>query len=183
MSISSILNENPEKSKLKKIQLTSLAAGLAIYIVMAMLSMLSGTPTNRIIEGQISFSDAILKDIYWNTSDLGLYRIAQILDYGFMVGYGLFIFSTSLILARKFQKDSLMNKIGVNLAIGGIIAAFLDAFENIFILLTLQDPFGFPPLYAIFQSVFAGPKWIIIAIALLYDVFAYIYSKIHIKNE
>ncbi|GAH51502.1 unnamed protein product, partial [marine sediment metagenome] len=55
------------------------------------------------IESQLSFSGEIIKSHFntMNTVDINNYRIAEILDYGFMVSYGILIFSLALIIARK----------------------------------------------------------------------------------
>ncbi|MFO8018403.1 MAG: hypothetical protein R6U96_07195 [Promethearchaeia archaeon] len=50
--------------------------------------MLSGNPAN-LMESQLSFSAAYMRQYYTFMADLNVYHIAETLDYGFMMSYGL----------------------------------------------------------------------------------------------
>lgn len=125
-------------------------------------SELSNYPVS-FIESQLSFSGAKIKAWFSTMSaeELRYYFIAQVLDYGFMTGFGLIIFDLTLIIARKFDEESGWRKSGYIVAVLGILAACFDGIENIFIFLMLSDPSGFPEIWAIAHSCFALVKLII----------------------
>jgi hypothetical protein len=167
--------------KLKKWRKILLIFNLIWYPFMGIFFWLSKYPA-AVFESQLSFSGEILKSHYQVVVDAGglnMYIFGQILDYLFMVGYGSMIFCIALLESRKFEESSTMAKSGRSVAIGGIIAAILDAIENFFILLTLSDPLGFPNWWAVAHSIFALPKWIL----LFYAIFWYIASKIVKPNK
>ena len=177
-SIFQKLEEKPPTNTLNRYVLLSAISAIIIYIIIAIFFYLSGSPLSKVIPGQISFSGTYLKDIYWETANLSYYKISQILDYIFMISYGILLFSLSVKVTRDYPQGSLFKTIGYSIAIGGIIAACLDGLENVFILLTLTNPLGFPDWYAITQSSFSVPKWILIFIAIVYILIAYFYRKI-----
>jgi hypothetical protein len=115
------------------------------------------------IESQLSFSGAKIKAWFstMSSEELRYYTLVQVLDYGFMAGFGLIIFDLTLIIARKFDEDSGWRKSGYIVAVLGILAACFDGIENIFIFLMLSDPSGFPDIWAIAHSCFALVKLII----------------------
>jgi hypothetical protein len=172
------LEDQPSDAQLKKIQMISLILSVAIYALMAYVFFLSGSPVENMMAGQLSFDGYYLKwQIYLFTEDLGLYRIAQVMDYGFMLGYGLLIFTSALRVSRGINKDSLPHKIGMYMAVSGIIAAIFDACENLFILLTLMEPFGFPDVLGVIHSCFALVKWILIYTSIITTLVLYFYKK------
>ncbi|MFX0058901.1 MAG: hypothetical protein ACFE85_00795 [Candidatus Hodarchaeota archaeon] len=115
------------------------------------------------IESQLSFSGTAIKT-FNSVANIDLYRFANILDYGFMVSYGGIFFSLGLKIARKFEKGSLWAKVSFILVSLAIIAPSCDAIENVFILLMLSDPLGFPDGWAITHSYFALVKYIVMFI-------------------
>jgi len=144
-----------------------------VYPILMYFFTISNYPAS-FFESQLSFSGAIIKSHYATMTflEINLYIIANILDYGFMVSYGLLIFSLALILCRKFEPNTLWRKIGFNIAVLGILAAFCDGIENIFILLIANDPIGFPDMWAISHSVFALIKYILMLIAISWLIIA-----------
>jgi len=152
-------------SKMAKILLIlGFILSIAIIPVMQYFTQLSGFPANFIIS-QLSFNGEIMKS-YYSITNIELYRISPSLDYIFMLGYGLVLFSSSLLIARTYEKSSLASRIVRIIAIFGIIAAIFDGIENIFILAMLMDPLAFPNALAVLHSVFALIKWIIIFISV-----------------
>jgi hypothetical protein len=130
---------------------------------------LSGFPA-EIFSSQLSFSGEIMKS-YYALTNTELYRIAPSLDYFFMVGYGLILFSSALLITRTFKESSITHKEGLIVAVLGVIAACCDAIENIFILLMLTDPMGFPNYWAITHSVFALIKWMLLILVIIWIIF------------
>ncbi|MHA1369063.1 MAG: hypothetical protein ACTSWN_06255 [Promethearchaeota archaeon] len=135
-----------------------------------------------IIESQLSFSDTFLKNQYARIENLEVYRITQILDYGFMFGYGFTFFIISLHLKHKLQKDDNWLRFSVIMPYLAIVAPIFDAAENIFILLTLTDPTSFPGWWAIVHSTFATIKWLsllVLATWAISTVIILVYRKHH----
>ncbi|HEY0088752.1 MAG TPA: hypothetical protein VGB37_07910, partial [Candidatus Lokiarchaeia archaeon] len=80
----------------------------------------------------------------------------------------------TLIISRKFNENSKMRNSCLLVAIFGPIAACCDAMENVFILLMLSDPQGFPNVWAITHSWFALVKFILIGILFTWIIIALI---------
>jgi len=148
----------PESKATTRLLLISIGIIGVLYPFMGFFFFSSGYPVD-FMTSQLSFSGATLKAHYAVTI-IDIYRIAQILDYIFMVGYGCLSFSLALIIARSFEEDSKWRNTGYRVAIMGPIAACLDAIENAFILAMLTDPLGFPDIWAITHSCFALVKYI-----------------------
>jgi hypothetical protein len=117
------------------------------------------------IESQLSFSGEIIKS-HLAVTDIANYRIGQLLDYGFMIRYGIIGFCLTLIIGRKYSKDSLWAKSSPFTALFIIFAAVCDGIENIFILLMLLDPINFPNIIAFIHSCFALIKYILIVVSI-----------------
>jgi hypothetical protein len=81
-----------------------------------------------------------------------------------MISYGGIFFGLGLIIARKFNEGTIWRRFSLILVPLAIIAPLCDAIENIFILLMLSDPLGFPDIWAIIHSFFALIKFIIMII-------------------
>jgi hypothetical protein len=154
-------------SKILKISLIiGFALSFAVIPVMQYFTQLSGFPA-EIFSSQLSFSGVLMKS-YYALTNIELYRIAPSLDYIFMMGYGLILFSSSILIARRYRATSLIQRRGFTIAFSGVVAACCDAIENIFILLMLTDPTGFPDYWAITHSVFALIKWILLIIVIIW---------------
>ncbi|MFX0048514.1 MAG: hypothetical protein ACFE8G_10160 [Candidatus Hermodarchaeota archaeon] len=174
------LSEWPSSKILKIMLIIGFALSFAVIPVMQYFTQLSGFPA-EIFSSQLSFSGTLMKSFYALT-DITLYRIAPSLDYIFMTGYGLILFSSALIVARRYRTSSLLQKEGFIVALSGVIAACCDAIENVFILLMLTDPTGFPDYWAITHSVFALVKWILLVIVIIWVIFFLIISLIKGKS-
>ncbi|MCK4239639.1 MAG: hypothetical protein KAX33_10980 [Candidatus Lokiarchaeota archaeon] len=157
------LSDWPSTKKNRVLLIFSIILLFIVYPIMTYFSIISNYPVNY-LESQLSFSGEIIKSHFntMNTVDINNYRIAEILDYGFMVSYGILIFSLALIIARKFDESTRWRKSGFLIAILGIIAASLDAIENGFILAMLTDPLGFPDIWAVSHSLVSLMKWILL---------------------
>jgi len=163
----------------KTTQIMLILAIILLIIVMPIMNFfftISNYPVS-FIESQMSFSGDVLKQHYavvLAANGLDAYRTAQILDYLFMLSYGTIYFCLALMIARRFDITSRWRQSGHYIAIAGIIAACLDAIENIFILATLTDPLGFPNSWAIAHSCFALAKFIDMFIVIGWLIVAFV---------
>lgn len=171
------LSEWPSQKGTKYLLIFSIVLLCIIYPFMGYYFLLSENPGD-VTASQLSFSGEYMKAYYAAIGNIDLYRIAETLDYGFMVSYCCLIVSLALIIARKFEEDSPIRKSGYFMVLFGIIAAGLDAVENGFILAMLTDPSGFPNLWAIAHSTFALIKWILLIIIILWALCAIIIKVI-----
>ncbi|MHC1592044.1 MAG: hypothetical protein ACXQS8_08150 [Candidatus Helarchaeales archaeon] len=175
MKLFELLEEKPSPRLTKILLLIGIVLMVITYSVLNFFITISGFDSNSLVYSELCFSGPILKSMYvvlvvQGTVDL--YRIGQLWDYGFMVAYGLIIFSLALIIGRAFEEDSFWRKSGCVISLFGIVAPLLDVFENIFILLTLTNPLGFPDWLAVAQSAVSLPKWILIFVALIWALIA-----------
>ena len=120
-------------------------------------------------ESQLSFSgDAIRSHFAAMTeNDVFLYKVAQAVDYIYIVVYGLLIFSVGIFLARKFKEDSKPRFLGYIVAISGITASCCDGLENLFILFMTADTVGFPDIFALVHSYFAACKFALLGFSIV----------------
>ncbi|MFO7797852.1 MAG: hypothetical protein ACQERB_05630 [Promethearchaeati archaeon] len=175
------LSEWPSSKILKRTIILAIILLVIVYPIMSYFFMISGFPVG-FFQSQLSFSGELLK-LYYSATDINLYLIGQLLDYGFMLGYGLIFFSVSLLIARIFEQESKAKQIGLIIALLGIAAALFDAIENVFILITLADPFGFPNIIAIVHSFFALFKYIFFILVLGYIIIAAIVQLIKLFKK
>ena len=166
------LGEWPSDKIVRILLVLSLVIFFIVYPLMSLCFTLSGVPSGEVAASELYFSGALLKQLYALISNLDFYRLGQIFDYGFMVSYGLLIFSLALIIGRAFEDDSIFRKSGYVIAITGIIAPCCDVGENALILITLVDPVNFPDILAVIHSWFALFKWLLILIAILWAIVA-----------
>ncbi len=165
-------NTWPSPKRTRLVLIVAFILMIFMYAVLGFFFFLSGDQTNM-LASQLSFNGTALKAQYAAIlPTIEAYRNAQISDYGFMASYAAFIFALAITIARKFDEKAPLRKAGFYIAILGIVAAGLDAMENLFILLTLANPTGFPDWWAVAHSCFALPKWIILVVALGWAVAA-----------
>lgn len=121
------------------------------------------------MESQLSFSGEAIKSHYqtMTADDIQFYIYAQVVDIGYMISYGVFIFILGVYLGRLQKKQSILRNISYLIGLMGIVAMVCDLFENMFIFLMAQDPAGFPNSYAIIHSVFASIKFALLGSALI----------------
>jgi len=156
------LTEWPSSKFLKISLIIGFALCIVVIPVMQYFTNLSGFPVD-IFSSQLSFNGNLMKS-YYALTNIELYRIGPSLDYIFMIGYGIILFSSAVLIARRYKTSSTFQKVGFIFAISGVIAAVCDGIENVFILAMLTDPIGFPNTWTIIHSVFALIKWIILFI-------------------
>ncbi|HME56320.1 MAG TPA: hypothetical protein VKM55_29240 [Candidatus Lokiarchaeia archaeon] len=144
--------------------------------------ILSGDSVNP-MASQLSFSDMFLRAEYSQISNVVTFKIAQGLDYGFMFSYASLIFSLALIMGSKFGKDAGIRHQSYFIALSGPAAACGDAFENLFIFLTVGNPQGFPTWQAIAMSIASTVKWVLLFTAISWAIVVTLYYFIVIKRK
>ena len=164
------LSDKPSPKNTKRMLILSIVIQLIVYPFMIYFFLISRYPVG-FMESQLSFSGAVLKEHY-KVTNIEPYKIGQILDYIYMVGYGMLSFTLALIICRKYNEDSAWRKSGYLIAVMGVIAACCDATENAFILMMLSDPTGFPDIWAIIHSCFALVKFILLFTCIVWAIVA-----------
>lgn len=159
------LLEKPSKKALRRSLVASIALNVAFNVPMMILFYLSGD-TVPLLASQLSFSADVLRAQYAGLTNIDYYTVAQILDYGFMVAYGMLSFSLALLIGHKAPAGGMLQRSAPVVSLFGPVAAGLDAVENGFILATLSDPAGFPGWWAVAHSAFAAVKWGFLCAAL-----------------
>jgi hypothetical protein len=100
-----------------------------------------------------------------------------------MVGYGLILFSLSILLARRFEFSSKIAHASLTMAFLGVLASCCDGIENVFILAMLTNPTGFPNYWAVSHSVFALIKWILLFVVISFVIIFGIFSLFRRKSK
>lgn len=164
-----------------------LLTGILIFVVVRILMTpyFNEYPVS-FIESQLSFSGEEIKGHFaqMNSESIALYKIGNLLDYIYMIGYGLMMFAGSVIFLRVYPEASFGEKIGKIFAITGIIAPLCDAIENVFILIMITNPASFPNYIAILHSIFAVIKFGLIIIGWLYFIISFcVWITQIIKNQ
>ena len=161
--------EHPSRGLIDRLVKFGLIHGIIIFIVFQYIYP-KVYPVSA-IESQLSFSGIILKAYHSTMSaqDIIIYKSFIYLDFFFVLAYGSFYFSYTLRIARKGFKSSKLIFISYLIPILGLIAAFCDVFENLFILLIFTDPLYFPDIWAIIHSWFALVKYILVLIGIFWS--------------
>jgi len=164
------LMEKPSRKILRILIILGFMMCLIIIPIMQYFSGASGYPPN-LFASQLSFNGEILKN-YYAVTNIMLYRVSALLDYIFMTGYGIILFSSSVLITRTLNFSNKLQTIGFIISFFGVIAALCDGIENIFILTMLMEPLSFPNIWAISHSIFALIKWILLFISILWIIIA-----------
>ncbi len=184
MDLCQAFGTKPSPKATKLILLASIILMLVAYAFMGYYFGASGD-TVPMLTSQLSFNGAYLKWQYSMMSAAGLesYRLAQSFDYMYMLSYGLLSFALALIIGRKFGEGSAWRKMGCAFAVLGPVAAGCDGVENLFILLSLTNPTGFPAWWAIAHSTFAAIKWMILFVAVGWAIVATLYYLLVVRRK
>jgi hypothetical protein len=174
--------ENLQAKMLKRLAIVALLSSVIVYIVLGYYFLMSGDPVSA-MESQLSFSDMFLRSELMRIINVEAFKIAQGIDYGFMVSYGLLIFSLALIIGRKFADNSNIRNQSYFFSMSGPIAACADAVENLFIFLTVADPSGFPAWEAIAMSIAAAMKWILLFTTMGWAVAVVVYYFVSVNRK
>jgi hypothetical protein len=170
------LLENPPRRSLQKILICSIALlTLSVPAIIHLLKV-SNYP-GELEHTQLGFDAEYIRECLtsMDKDEISSFMWGNIADYIFMVSYGCLFFSSSLLLARKLEKGSFEQKIGFIISLLGVISAFSDGFENVFILAMAFNPSGFPQWYAIPHSLFAHIKFKLIYLSSLWIALAIVF--------
>jgi hypothetical protein len=128
----------------------------------------AGTPTILDFEFAGSRAHAARMMAEWGATGRSAARLSLIIDYGYMVSYGLFFALAGLAIrdAARVRGWRRLAAIGVVVPFFALAAAMFDASENVALLLTLAGEGGsFAPPFA---AVCSAIKFTLIGIAILY---------------
>lgn len=166
-----IIDQKLTSKTIKKLLISSSIFFFILMIAVHYAFSLSNYPVS-FMESQLSFSGEVIKSHYatMNSHEIQIYKYAQLIDYGYLISYGLFIFSLSLYLGKRFKKTSPIQKSSHMIATAGITAAICDAIENAFILLMVSQPHTFNDIYAIIHSFFASIKFALLALSIIWII-------------
>jgi hypothetical protein len=110
-------------------------------------------------------ANIILND--WATSGrIQLEIISALLDYGYMVVYGLLLAGLTLLLTRKIEGR--FHQVGLWFVTIPIIAAIFDAIENVNLLIMLLSPTAYIAFNPLLASLCAGIKFALIIISIIW---------------
>jgi len=159
--ISDFLSERPSEKTTKYLLFLSFPLVIITALTVMYLLKLSNF-SGTLNETQLGFNSQYIKSCFSRMSDedMSIFIIANILDYVFIIAYGIFFFSLALTLTKKLKEGSIWKKIGYSISIFGITAAYCDGIENIFLLMMASNPINFPNWRAIGHSCFALAKFI-----------------------
>ncbi|MFW9794454.1 MAG: hypothetical protein ACFFEE_09135 [Candidatus Thorarchaeota archaeon] len=174
-----MVNSNGENGKqnLRRIALvSSLFMMVAATLVITLLQMSGYAGTME--DTQLGFSAEIIRSYFslMSPTDMALFITANLVDYLFMLFYGLFFFSAARLISWNY-KIGIPKRIGLSLAWMGVIAAVLDGFENVFLLSMAADPIGFAGWLAIAHSSFALAKFLFMYVAMAWTMVGFVVNR------
>jgi len=127
---------------------------------------------------QLGFNAETIRSYFslMSATDLGFFITANLVDYLFMLFYGLFFYSTARLISWNY-KEGFPKRIGFSLAWVGVIAAVLDGIENVFLLSMTANPVGFAGWLAIAHSSFALAKFLFMYAAMAWCVVGFVLNR------
>lgn len=145
-----------------------------LTIILIQLSGYAGT----LEDTQFGFNAATIRNYFslMSPEDMGLFVAANLVDYLFMLCYGIFFYSTARLISWNY-KSGLPNKIGFSFAWIGVIAAFLDGIENVFLLSMAANPVGFVDWLAFAHSSFALVKFLFLYVAMAWTIVGFVINR------
>ncbi|MHA1944136.1 MAG: hypothetical protein ACW96M_07045 [Candidatus Thorarchaeota archaeon] len=181
-----MVNSNSEKKKLeydqrkqqwRRIAFVSFSFMMVVATLVIVLLQMSGY-VGSIEDTQLGFNAEIIKSYFslMNPTDLGLFITANLADYLFMLFYGIFFFSAARLISLNYKRG-IPKRIGLSLAWVGVIAAFLDGIENVFLLSMTADPVGFAGWLAIAHSSFALAKFLFMYVAMAWLMVGFVVNR------
>ena len=168
---------NRKKQRVRRIAFASflfMMVAATLVIVLLQMSGFAGT----IDDTQLGFNAETIRNYFslMNATDMGLFITANLVDYLFMLFYGLFFFSAARLISWNY-KSGLPNRIGLLLALVGVIAAILDGFENVCLLSMAFNPVGFASWLAIAHSSFAFAKFLFMYTAMAWMMVGFVLNR------
>ena len=116
----------------------------------------------------------------WKTSLRGVFRVNMLLDFLFIPFYGLFLYSTCGYFSVHHQRGW-VQRLGVLLAFGSLIAMLLDIIENIFMIFSIH--FTTTTLTSLFTTVMATLKFLLIGLAIVYIILSAVFTLLQGKKR
>ncbi len=166
--IDSLINNLSTRSWLI-ILLTSGVGFIFFNVWLGILFEETGYPV-ALITSQMRFNASKLKSDFSVLLDEGTlndYKMIQYLDLGIMISTAVFFGALTLFSIKKFDNNSDWRKRGYIVALLFPISGLLDAIENVFLLIMLEDPLGFPDWLAYIYSSLALAKLVVFIIGLI----------------
>lgn len=108
----------------------------------------------------------------WRPALLGVFRWNMLLDFFVIPFYGMFLYSFCGYFSVHYV-PMLLQRAGVLMAFGSLLAMMFDVFENIAMIISMH--IGVTGVGAVLTSIFAVLKFSLIALALLYILFSAVY--------
>lgn len=96
------------------------------------------------------------------------------IDFAFLVFYGGFFAGLSLILAKTSQSERI-SRMSVWMVWASVDAAGLDALENVFLLLIVSDPGGYPRVLAPLMTTCAALKFAELFVVVTFLIVGYVH--------
>ena len=169
--------KNQMKQRMRRVALVSFTffiCAATLVIVLLQMSGFAGTMEDT----QLGFNADVIRHYFslMSQTDMGLFIAANLTDYLFMLCYGIFFFSAARLISWNYKR-CLPKRIGLSLAWVGVIAAFLDGFENVFLLSMAADPVGFASWLAVAHSSFALAKFLFLYAAMAWTIVGFVVNR------
>lgn len=161
----------PTQTRLKWFLIVLFFLFIVMMIFVNYMFSLSNYPVS-FMESQLCFSGKIIKSHFaqMTPTDLHIYTLAQFVDYGYMIVYGLLILVIGIFLGRLIPLHSRWHYTSYLFGLTGIVATCCDGVENIFILLMISNPTGFPNSFAVIHSCFASIKFALLGFFIIWFI-------------
>ena len=173
---------NQGKRRMRRIALLSfslLMIAATLVIVVLQMSGYAGTMEDT----QLGFNAEIIKNYFsiMDSASMGLFVTANLVDYLFMLSYGIFFYSAARLISWDYN-GGIPKKAGNLLAYMGVVAAILDGIENMFLLSMTADPMGFAAWLAIAHSSFAFTKFLFMYAAMGWTMLGFVLNRTPLSN-
>lgn len=171
------LDEDHDRNRMWRIALTSFPMMLITATSVIVLLQISGMP-GTIEDTQLGFNAEVVRShlLTMDEEHMRFFILGNLVDYLFMISYGIFFYSCSLLLSSNYRKG-ILKTVGILFAWIGVLAACSDGFENLFLLSMTADPAGFPDWLALAHSSFALFKFILMYSAIGWLVVSFILNQ------
>jgi hypothetical protein len=167
-------------SRTLKISLVSSIVILLVAVPLVINTLEGSGYPGELERTQLGFDSEYIRDCFSSMTEEGirLFIIGNLADYIFMVSYGAMLFSSVLLVTRRFKENTLARSVGYCVSFLGVLASISDGLENIFIISMALNPIDFPRWYAIPHSLFAFIKFNLMYVTTGWIILALIYLAI-----
>ncbi len=161
------------------------AIGFGIFITINLLVFRAvDTPTYGIIAYEFAWTVEKVNVIFaaWGSSGMLAQGVGVIWDFPYIIGYSLFIAGCILLVSR--MNVGSMQNIGLYLTLSPFIAGLLDAIENTFLLIMLNNSSEIAPAYPKIAAIAAGIKFGLLIVGILYFLVGLVWGIVtKLKNK